>query len=57
MVINGETIVLQAQSVIDHVKHVSVPDTALSDKFPEWFSGPCWTRQLSTTMAIGLYVL
>ena len=39
MVINGETVVLQAQSVIDHVKHVSVPDHYLSNKFPDHLTG------------------
>ena len=39
MVINGETIVLQAQSVIDHVHQASVPDPALSDKFPDHLTG------------------
>ena len=39
MVINGETIVLQAQSVIDHVIQVSVPDPDLSDKFPDHLTG------------------
>ena len=39
MLINGETIVLQAQSVIDHVHEASVPDPALSDKFPNHLTG------------------
>ena len=39
MVINGKTIVLQAQSVIDHVKQVSVPDHDLSNKFPDHLTG------------------
>ena len=39
MVINGETIVLQEPSLIDHVKHVSVPDHDLSDKFPDNLTG------------------
>ena len=39
MVLNGETIVLQAHSIIDHVHRVSVPDPALSDIFPDHFTG------------------
>ena len=39
MVLNGETIVLQAQSIIDHVHQASVPDPALSDKFPDHLTG------------------
>ena len=39
MVINGEAIVLQAQSVIDHVHQASVLDPTLSDKFPDHLTG------------------
>ena len=39
MVINGETIALQAQSIIDHIHQASVPDPALSEIFPDHFAG------------------
>ena len=57
MVFNGETIVLQAQSIIDHTRHLYLIPlfstyslTTLLEHM--WFSGPCWTRQLPTTIAI-----